>query len=90
MENWWSGTDGKTKTVGYRYRVPHPTVTEWNSRFVPFMESLSLLHNCVSTITDVCCCVISDFHHEVGGTCAFVGCYTAVSGNVTDRLLRSS
>jgi len=86
MENWWSDTDGKTKRVGFRDHVLHPTVTEWNSQFVPFMELLSLLHNCVSRITDVCCCMILGFHHEVGGTCALLGSYTAASGNLTDRL----
>jgi len=86
MENWWSDTDGNTKTVGFIDHVPHPTVTKWNSRFVPFMESLSLLHNCVSRITDVRCCVILGFHYEVGGTCALLGCYAATSGNLTNRL----
>jgi len=86
MENWWSDTDRKTKTLGYRDCVPHATVTEWNSLFVSFMEPLSLLQNCVSTITDVHCCMISGFHHEVGGNCALLGCYTAIGGNLTDRL----
>jgi hypothetical protein len=86
MENWWSYTDRKTETVGCRDRVPHPTVTEWNSQFVSFMETLSLLFNCVSTITDVHCCVISSFHHELDGNCALPGCYAAISGNLTDRL----
>ena len=84
-KDWWSDTDGKTKTVDYRDRVLHPAAAEWNSRFVPFMESLSLLHNCVSTITDVHCCVISGFHHEVGGNCAFQGCYAVIGGNLTAR-----
>jgi len=86
MENWWSDTDRKTETVGYRDRVPHPTVTVWNSRFVPLMESLSLLHNCVSTISVVQCCVISGFHHEVGGNCTLLGCYAAIGSNLTSRL----
>jgi hypothetical protein len=86
MENWWSDTDGKTKTVGYRDRVLRPTATEWNGWFVPFMESLSLLHNCVSTITDVQGCMILGFHHEVGGNCALPGCYAAIGGYLTSRL----
>ena len=34
-------------------------------------------------MTDVHCCVISGFHHEVGGTRTLLGCYAATSGNLT-------
>ena len=81
MENWWSDTDGKTKTAGFRDHVPHPTVTEWNSRFLSWNDCHFYIT--VSRMTDVHCCVISGFHHEVGGTRTLLGCYAATSGNLT-------